>query len=165
MGTANGPKITDWFTIGIAFLALLASSWAAWSTHRTNVRQGRQLRENQEHDVRRQAAQVAAWGVPTAEESGITSIRIYRINASHLPIFDLKMSLDGYGGWQSEMPAFLPTTEVERPCSSVVPDWTDVRWEVQVVVMTFTDAEGNRWRRDKAGLTLLDRARTAERSP
>lgn len=161
---SDEPKITDWLSVVVAFLALAAAAWAAWTSHRTSVSQSRQLREAQEHDLRRQAAQIVAWAETYISDDVINDdlrkvLRVSVLNTSRLPVFNVEVSVDGTD-FRSLQTALPPSDQglIEIP----FPEHDDRElWEVRVARMVFTDAEGNRWRRDAAGLTLLARARTA----
>lgn len=155
----SGPKVTEIVTCVIASLALAAATWSANTSHKTSLRQAKQIKEAQDHDMRRQAAQVAAWSVPNMGEDGTQTVSTYIMNASNLPVFTLELT-DGVSPTAS-FAVQEPTTEPRR-WRVVNYDWSEDEaepWEVRIAQLFFTDAEGNRWLRDHNGLQLLQRAK------
>lgn len=70
LAESAGSTITDWLTMVIASLALIAAAWAARSAHRTDATQAEQLRSTYRHNLRHQASHVAAWVIEAQTEHG-----------------------------------------------------------------------------------------------
>ncbi|MBB5154972.1 hypothetical protein [Saccharopolyspora phatthalungensis] len=160
--TNEGPKITDWLSVGIASLALTAATWAAWASHKTSVNQSRQLKEAQDQDVRRQAAHVAAWAaLGETNEDGSGVCFVFLMNASPMPIFNVEVA---YPNGRVTLLAMLsPTGQHPRKQTLTVAkveetDLFERFWEALPLEMAFIDAEGNRWRRNRDGLKLIEPA-------
>ncbi|AGM07105.1 hypothetical protein [Amycolatopsis keratiniphila] len=154
----TGVKPTEIATVVVAFFALTAATWSALTAHRTGVRQAQQLQEARDHEIRRQAAQVAAWSVPNMDNDGTQTISTYIVNASSLPVFTLELT-DVGGTWNFAVQEPTPEPRLMRAQDY---DWSEDGIdpsEIRMATLLFTDAEGNRWVRDKHGLWLLERAK------
>jgi hypothetical protein len=154
--------LTAWTTLGGVIGAAIAA-FAAIATLRQATGQRR----------RQQASLVHAYFETEYKRvdlpDGLTSHRIehrgYVLNASGAPVFDVELDFtdqllhDGWGKART-VPLILPKTEPQtqvafsNPATSVgKPGVPEV--EAKGLLITFTDGEGNRWRRDEHGTLLI----------
>jgi hypothetical protein len=168
----DGPKITNWITIGIAVFALIAASTSALSSRQANRRQEGQLEAARDQDRRRQASQIAAWSELRFEDAesggGTRGFDVgFAVNASRIPVFDVVVSTPR--GTQVEMPTLPPADGArvfaKHPAKDGIHELSPGSSKAKVLVIHFTDAEGNRWRRDANGLRLTRPAPPVEPDP
>jgi hypothetical protein len=168
----DGPKITNWITIGIAVFALVAASTSALSGRQANRRQEDQLQAARDQDRRRQASQIAAWSELRFEDAesgeGAGGFDVgFAVNASRIPVFDVVVSSPR--GTQIEMPTLPPADGArvfaKHPARDGIHELSPGSSKAKVLVIHFTDAEGNRWRRDANGLRLMRPAPPLEPDP
>lgn len=171
-----GSSVTDWLTVGIAMLALTAAAWAARSAHRTDATQAEQLELAHRHSLRQQASHVAAWLIEGQSEPGVWSQHLYFLNASKMPVFDVEFSALGNtdGAWlhlyileprnEPELLGVLDGEDLPRVNLDPRPaEHADRIVRAQSLHLKYTDAEGNRWSRDRSGtLSLIREAGTDE---
>jgi hypothetical protein len=116
--------------------ALVAASVAAWAAIRTSNQQGRQLRQLEEAERRRQveleqrdAARIAFW-------TGVNSDgpAVWYVNSSDLPVYNLRIAVV-VPGWSADLVyTSLGPTQSERPLK-----------RVRAALLANRDVEGGAW--------------------
>jgi hypothetical protein len=156
MGSDWLGTLPAWFSVGVAFFALLAASTSAFFSFRNTRNQQKQLHYQQvqlrrldDDERQEQASKVAVW-VTTDQP-----IYKYRIaNRSDLPIFDVVVRVDfGHGFGTAEIGSWrvVPPGEKDASLPDRYANIDTLTMSTRPPHIFFTDASGESWLREARG--------------